>query len=106
VPFLAEVSSTLLKQPSTLSIYLCLKIPTALGVILVYGNQKDARNIEEGFTLSHRNVNFLQDEKSDSTNDASANKSKESFADKLAIELECETKRVPLDPRVSDNMKK
>jgi hypothetical protein len=82
--------------------YLCLKIPTALGVILVHGNKKDARNKEKGFTPCHRNVNCLQDEKSESANDASANKSKESFTDKPTIEPECETKRVSLDPRVPD----
>jgi hypothetical protein len=84
------------------SIYLRLKIPAALVVILVHGTEKDARNIEKGFAPGHRNVNCLQDEKSDNANDASANKSKERFTDKLAIEPECETKRVLLDPRVSD----
>jgi hypothetical protein len=71
-------------------------------VITVHGNQKDAKNIEQGFALGHRNVNGLQDEKSETTNGASANKNKESFIDKPAIEPECETKRVPLDPRVPD----
>jgi hypothetical protein len=28
------------------SLYLFLKVPATLGVISVYGNQKDARNIE------------------------------------------------------------
>jgi hypothetical protein len=28
------------------SLYLCLKVPATLGVISVYGNKKDARNIE------------------------------------------------------------
>jgi hypothetical protein len=41
------------------STYLCLKISSTLGVILVYGNQKDARNIEQSFTPGHRNVNWL-----------------------------------------------
>jgi hypothetical protein len=82
------------------SAYLCLKIPTTLGVITMHGNQKYARNIEQGFAPSQRNINCLQDEKSEITNDASANKNKGSFADKLAIEPECEIKRVPLDPRV------
>jgi hypothetical protein len=86
------------------SAYLCLKIPAVLGVITVHDNQKYARNIEQGFTLGHRNANFLQDEKSESTNDASANKNKESFTDKPAIEPECEIKRVPLDPRVPDKI--
>jgi hypothetical protein len=27
------------------SLYLCLKVPAALGVILIHGNQKEARNI-------------------------------------------------------------
>jgi hypothetical protein len=83
------------------SAYLCLKISGALGMISVYGNQKDARNIEQDFALSHRNVNYLQDEKSENTNDA-INKSNESFTDKHAIEPECEIKRVLLDPRVPD----
>jgi hypothetical protein len=45
------------------SLYLCLKVPATLGVILVHGNQKDERNIEQGFAPGHRNVNCLQDEK-------------------------------------------
>jgi hypothetical protein len=68
------------------SVYLCLKISAALGVILVHGNHKDVRNIEKGFALGHRNVNCLQNEKSKSANDVSANKSKESFTDKPVIE--------------------
>jgi hypothetical protein len=44
------------------SIYLCLKVPGALGVISICGNQKEARNIEQGFAPGHRNVNCLQDE--------------------------------------------
>jgi hypothetical protein len=47
------------------SLYLCLKVPTTLGVISVYGNQKDARNIERCFAPRHRNVNCLQDEKAE-----------------------------------------
>jgi hypothetical protein len=86
------------------SSYLCLKISVTLGVIIVHGNQKDARNIEQDFTLGQRNVNCLQDEKSESTNDTTANKNKECFTDKPAIEPECEIKRVPLDPRVPDKI--
>jgi hypothetical protein len=41
------------------SVYICIKVPAALGVILVHGSQKDARNIEQGFTLGHRKVNCL-----------------------------------------------
>jgi hypothetical protein len=89
-------------EASLHSVYLCLKMPAALGVISIHDNQQDARNIEKGFTPSHRNGNYLQEEKSESVNDASANKSKEHFTDNPAIELECETKRVPLDLRVPD----
>jgi hypothetical protein len=41
------------------SLYLCLKIPATLGVISIHGNQKDARNIEQGFTPGYRNVYCL-----------------------------------------------
>jgi hypothetical protein len=41
------------------SLSLCLKVPATLGVISVYGNKKDARNIEQGFALGHKNVNCL-----------------------------------------------
>jgi hypothetical protein len=41
------------------SLYLCLKVPAALGVISIHGNQKEARNIEQGFAPGHRNVNCL-----------------------------------------------
>jgi hypothetical protein len=65
---------------------------------LVHVSQKDARNIEEGFAPGLRNVNCLQDEKSESVSGTSATKIKVSLADKPAIEPECETKRVLLDP--------
>jgi hypothetical protein len=41
------------------SLYLCPQVPTTLGDISVHGNQKDARNIEQGFAPSHRNVNCM-----------------------------------------------
>jgi hypothetical protein len=41
------------------SAYLCLKIPATFGVIIVFGSHLEARNIEKGFTPSHRNVHFL-----------------------------------------------
>jgi hypothetical protein len=36
------------------SVYLYLKVPSLLGVISVHSSQKDARNIEQSFTLRHR----------------------------------------------------
>jgi hypothetical protein len=83
------------------SLYICLKIPAILGVISVHGNQKDARNIEQGFTLGRRNVNCLQDEKAHGYNSITRKENEGSFASR-PIEPECETKRVPLDPRVPD----
>jgi hypothetical protein len=36
------------------SAYLCLKVSVFLGVISVYGSQKDARNIEQGFAPGYK----------------------------------------------------
>jgi hypothetical protein len=41
------------------SAYLCLKVPVTFGVITVFGSQKEARNIEKGFTAGHKNVHFF-----------------------------------------------
>jgi hypothetical protein len=42
--------------------YLCLKIPATFGGISIFGSQKEARNIEHGFTPGHKNVHFLREE--------------------------------------------
>jgi hypothetical protein len=42
------------------SAYLCLKVSAIFGVITVFGSQQEARNIEKGFTSSHKNVHFLR----------------------------------------------
>jgi hypothetical protein len=42
--------------------YLCLKILATFGVISIFISQQDARNIEKGFTSSHKNVHFLREE--------------------------------------------
>jgi hypothetical protein len=44
------------------SAYLCLKVLATFGVITVFGNQKEARNIECGFTPWHKNVHFLRED--------------------------------------------
>jgi hypothetical protein len=85
-------------------VYLCLKVPAALGVISIHGNQKEARNIEQGFTPGQKNVNCLQDGKIEICNDIGASRRKEAFTNKLAIKPKCETKRVLLDPRVLDRI--
>jgi hypothetical protein len=81
------------------SLYLCLKVSAALWVISIHGSQKEVRNIEQGFTPGHRNVNCLQDEKVENSSNNSRNENKDSSTSR-PIEPECDTKRVPLDPRV------
>jgi hypothetical protein len=83
------------------SLYLYLKVPGALGVFSIHNSQKDARNIEQGFALGHRNVNCPQDEKAENCNGDAKCKNEGSFVRK-PIKPECETQRVPLDPRVPD----
>jgi hypothetical protein len=84
------------------SAYLCLKEPALLGVISIHSSQKDARNIEQGFTPGHRNVNCLQEAKGGGQQDSSMPEAEAGMRSKAAIEPKCETKRVPLDPRVPD----
>jgi hypothetical protein len=67
----------------------------------LYGSQKDARNIEQGFAPGHKNVNCLQDEKAENYSSIAKNENEGSPASS-PIEPKCETKRVPLDPRVPD----
>jgi hypothetical protein len=86
------------------STYLCLKVPAPLGCISIHGSQKDARNIMRGFTPGHRNVNCFQDEKTENHYGPSATKNEEGILSKPAIKPECETKKVPLDPRVLDRI--
>jgi hypothetical protein len=81
--------------------YLCLKVPAAIGVITIHDNQKDARNIEQGFTPGHRNVNYLQDEKAENGSNTAKGTNEGTFVGK-PIEPEYETRKVPLDPRVPD----
>jgi hypothetical protein len=68
-------------------------------VISIHGSQKDARNIEHGFTLGHRNANYLQNKKEENGSGNVKSKSEGSFVSRT-IEPECKTKRVPLYPRV------
>jgi hypothetical protein len=82
------------------SAYLSLKVTALLGVISVHNSQKDARKIEQGFTLGHRNVKFLREAESGGQLDMSAPKAKADSMGKTTIDVECDTKRVALGPRV------
>jgi hypothetical protein len=44
------------------SAYLCLKISATFRVISVFDSQQEARNIEKGFMLGHKNVHFLRED--------------------------------------------
>jgi hypothetical protein len=70
---------------------LYLKVPTLLGVIL-----------DQGFAHGHRNVNCLQEAEGRGHQDMSTPKTKVSINSKAMIKPKCETKRVPMDRRVSD----
>jgi hypothetical protein len=83
------------------SLYLCLKVPAAMGVITIHGSQKDTRNIEQRFTPGHRKVNCLQDEKAVNGSNTAKAMNEGTFAGRQ-IKLECETGKIPLDPRVPD----
>jgi hypothetical protein len=45
------------------SAYLCLKVSATFGVITVFSSQKEAKNIERGFALGHKNVHFLREDR-------------------------------------------
>jgi hypothetical protein len=86
------------------STYLCLKVPASLEVISVHGRQKDVRNVEQGFVPGHRNVNCLREAKCGDQQDLNTPKAEAFIRGKAAIEPKCETKIVPLDPRVPDKI--
>jgi hypothetical protein len=49
-------------EAALLSPFLCLKVLATFGVITVSGSQKEAKNIQHGFTLGHKNVHFLRED--------------------------------------------
>jgi hypothetical protein len=46
-------------------LYLCMKIPDPQGVITVYGDQQEARNIETDFVLGRHDIHCLTTERED-----------------------------------------
>jgi hypothetical protein len=52
--------------------------------------------MEQGFTLGHRNLNYLQDEKAENSSNIARNEN-EGSSKSRPIEPEYDTKRVPLD---------
>jgi hypothetical protein len=73
--------------------FLCMKIPAPKGVIMVFGDQQEARNIEKGFTPGQSNVHQLNstEEKKEPYVDAKRDR------EKVEISADGETKKVYLD---------
>jgi hypothetical protein len=73
--------------------FLCMKISAPKGVITVFGDQQEARNIEKGHTLGQTNVYQVK------SNDEERKPYIESKRDKENIEIsaDSETKKVYLD---------
>jgi hypothetical protein len=81
--------------------YLCLKILATFGVISIFGSQKEARNIEQDFAPSHKNVHFLREETEHQQTKWPTNKEAPTKF-KKAIEAEGDFLKVALDPRLPD----
>ena len=74
--------------------YLCMKMPAINRVITVHGDQTEARNIENKYTLGQKNVHaIVEDEEKEETENAKPKPKAQACE---------ETKRVPLDPLVPD----
>jgi hypothetical protein len=73
--------------------FLCMKMPAPKGVITVFVNQQEARNIEKGHTPGQTNVYQLKtaDEKKETYEEAKRDK------EKIEVAADGETKKVYLD---------
>jgi urease beta subunit len=73
--------------------FLCMKIPAPKGVITVFGNQHEARNIEKGHTPGQANVYQLKtaDERKEPYEEAKRDK------ENIEIAVDGKTKKVYLD---------
>jgi hypothetical protein len=70
--------------------FLCMKIPAPKGVITVFGNQQEARNIEKGFASGQSNVHELNSIEEKKEPYVEARRDKE----KVEIAVNGETKKV------------
>jgi hypothetical protein len=73
--------------------FLCMKIPAPKGVIIVFDDQQEARNIEKGHTSGQTNVYQLKSTEERKEPYAKAKRDKE----KIEIGVDGETKKVYLD---------
>ena len=74
------------------SAYLCLKIPAPQGVLLVFGSQKEARNIEQSFARGHKNVHFLREDPNEDLQVPDEKEKVDRNETIKAVEADCETK--------------
>jgi hypothetical protein len=81
------------------SAYLCLKVSATFSIITIFGSQKEARHIEHGFILEHKNVHYLRE---DTEHEQPSPRSETSTEFKKAIQTKGDVARVALDPRVPD----
>ena len=74
--------------------YLCMKMLAINGVIIVHGDQTEARNIEKEYTLGQKNVHaIIEEEEKEETENAKPQTKAQACE---------ETKRIHLDPLVPD----
>jgi hypothetical protein len=73
--------------------FLCMKIPAPKGVITVFGDQQEARNIEKGHTPRQTNMHQLNSAEEKREPYIKAKRDKE----KIEIAVDVETKKVYLD---------
>jgi hypothetical protein len=73
--------------------FLCMKIPAPKGVIMVFGDQQEARNIEKGFTPSQSNVHHFNSTEEKKEPYVEPKRDKE----KIEIAVDGETKKLYLD---------
>jgi hypothetical protein len=101
-PYIAIFGGALLNSfEATLHLaYLCLHVLDTFGVISVFDSQKDARNIEQDFTPCHKNDHFFREALEHHQQYSCPTDTKAPNDAKPTIEVDCEIKRVALDPRV------
>ena len=75
-----------------------MKLPSAGGIIIVFGNQEEARRCEENASIGNKNVHVIetQDEDTDSTNSEEPESGGVSPAERM--------KKIPLCEDVPDQM--
>jgi hypothetical protein len=70
---------------------------TTFKIISIFGSQKDATNIEQGFTPGYKNVHFVIEESEQYQHPAYSIDTKASTELKKAIETDGDIKKVVLD---------